>query len=371
MRWSREEYVAHMLFEDVGKEMFTELFGPLVGLDDEWKSQGATDAERDLSAFGFDFVDVAHVGNCKPITDITPQVLEDNSEYRISIDEMGRKVKLIKSSATIPLPFSHPVETFDDWLKIKHWYEFDEKRIDKEALQRAKKLQEQGSLVVLEVLGGFDEPRQLLGEENLCIACYDEPELIKDILDTIGDTAVKIIERTSDIVTIDNLFIHEDMAGKSGPLMGPIQIDEFLAPYYKQCWDCASAYGTKLFSQDSDGNIMAVIDSFLKCGVNIFYPFEPAAGMDMVEARAKYGKAFAVKGGLDKLALREDKATIRKELEYKLGKSMLKGGTAFALDHRIPNGVSIENYRYYVELAREMLGLPAIKEIEKFHRMAF
>ena len=45
-------------------------------------------------------------------------------------------------------------------------------------------------------------------------------------------------------------------------------------------------------------------------------------------------------------------------------------GTVFALDHRIPNGVPIENYRYYVQLGREMLGLPSSAP-SPFVRMAF
>lgn len=34
------------------------------------------------------------------------------------------------------------------------------------------------------------------------------------------------------------------------------------------------------------------------------------------------------------------------------------GGIAFGLDHRIPNGTPLENYRYYVDTAREILQLP-------------
>ena len=46
------------------------------------------------------------------------------------------------------------------------------------------------------------------------------------------------------------------------------------------------------------------------------------------------------------------------------------GGVIFGLDHRIPNGVTIENYRYYVQTGREILGLPAISN-EGWARMAF
>ena len=49
---------------------------------------------------------------------------------------------------------------------------------------------------------------------------------------------------------------------------------------------------------------------------------------------------------------------------------MRGGGTVFGLDHRIPNGVTLENYKYYVQTGREMLGLSPVHE-EGWARMAF
>jgi hypothetical protein len=37
---------------------------------------------------------------------------------------------------------------------------------------------------------------------------------------------------------------------------------------------------------------------------------------------------------------------------------MQDGGCVFALDHRIPNGTPLDNYRFYVDSARDILGLP-------------
>ena len=45
MVWDRERYIAHSLFEDTGREMFSELFGPLHVLEKEWRLQGATESE--------------------------------------------------------------------------------------------------------------------------------------------------------------------------------------------------------------------------------------------------------------------------------------------------------------------------------------
>ena len=358
MVWNRDEYIAHMTFEYTGKEMLVEIFGLLVGLEEEWRSQGASDEEISLEAFNFDSVMRAGGGGTtSAITKIQPRILEETKENIISIDRMGRTQKLIKSSATIPLPIDHPVKTFDDWLKIKHWYSFSEERVNKDRLQQLKNLWDMGYMVQESIPGGFDEPRQLMGEEATCIAYYEEPELIRDILETISDTALRVFERIFEVVPIDALFVHEDMAGKSGPLAGPAQIREFIAPYYRKVWDECQRHGAKLFLQDSDGNMDNVIDSFLDAGINVMYPFEPQSGMDMVKTRQKYGSRLAIQGGIDKFALRGTKEDIRKELEYKICPITKGGGTIFGLDHRIPNGVPLENYRYYVNLAREMLGL--------------
>ncbi len=371
MIWTREQYIAHCKHQFTGREMFCELFGPLHVLEQEWRSKGVPEKEISLTAFDWDYVLYTGLAaNTGAVSGITPVILEDNETETILIDELGRKSKLCKKSATIPLPLEFPVKNSEDWNRIKHWYTFSENRIDREKLLHQKKLREKGYLTLLNIPGGYDVTRELMGEINLSIAYYEQPELIKEILSTIADTCVKVIERTGEIVGIDNLTVHEDMAGKSGPLAGPKQVKEFIAPYYKKVWEAAKAYGAVLFSQDSDGNMNADIDAFLESGLQGFYPCEPAAGMDIVELRKKYGKKLYLKGGIDKFALLKGKKAIRDELEYKMSSLMRGGGVIFALDHRIPNGVEIENYRYYVNTGREILGLPPIKG-EGWQRMAF
>ena len=316
MIWNREQYIAHCNFEFTGREFFCELFGPLHTLEAEWRRQGATEKEIAMTAFDWDYVMRTGLsGSIGAITGKSTVILEDTPEYTISIDRMGRKQKLIKKSATIPLPMEYPVKCMDDWLKVKHWYEFSENRINVEKLKHQKELHDKGYLTLISIPGGFDEPRQLMGEEDLCIAYYDDPELIEDMMTTFTDTALKVLERVGEIVPIDNLCVHEDMAGKSGPLIGPNLISEFIAPYYQKVWDCARSYGAKIFSQDSDGNMNPIIDAFLDCGVNCFFPLEPAAGMDIVEIRKKYGNVFI----LPQCAAAGDLAP--RQLHYKKAKS--------------------------------------------------
>ncbi|MDP6630226.1 MAG: uroporphyrinogen decarboxylase family protein [Kiritimatiellia bacterium] len=356
----REEYLDHMTFKANQRPLFTEIFGPLLGLKEEWEEQGATPQELDFSAFTYRCEARGGVPvNTGRSGGYPEQLIEETTEHKIWRDGLGRTMKLPKETATLALPLDYPVKTMDDWLKIKPWYEFSEERLAGDWEATARKIREQDRVVGVNIPGGFDEPRQLLGEEELCIAYYEQPELIHDILETIGDTAFRVLDTVSSAVQIDRLFVHEDMAGKSGPLAGPLQIKEFIAPYYRKAWDLLQSRGARLFDQDSDGDMNAVIDAFLDAGVNCMHPMEPAANMDIVKIREQYDTRLAFYGGIDKHVIRRSKQEIVDELEYKIPPMVKTGGCVLALDHRIPNGTPLENYRFYLEKAWEIMNREA------------
>ena len=352
----REEYLDYMTFQANDRPLFTEIFGPLIGLKEEWAEQGASPDELDLSAFTFRAPMRGRVPiNTGWIGGEPEQVLEETEDFLITRDRMGRTMKLSKGYSTLPLPLDWPVKSMDDWLRIKPHYEFSEERFGANWQQAARDHIESGRALLAGIPGGFDEPRQLMGEEELCVAFYTQPELVHDILQTIGNTAFKVLERVSSVVQIDELSVHEDLAGKSGPLVGPKQVEEFIRPYYRRIWDMLQDRGARLFSQDSDGDMNPVIPAFIDAGVNVMYPFEPAAGMDIVKARETYGTKLAFWGGIDKHVLRRGQEEIEVELEYKIPPMVRTGGCILGLDHRIPNGTPIDNYRFYIRKAWEIM----------------
>lgn len=373
MRWTREEYMALMTEGSFERPMFTELFGPLIGLEEEWREQGATDDEIALAVFDWDYVPIVTCGAMTGPRYTPSVVLEESSTHRMERDYLGRTMMLDKRTATIALPQDFPVKTMDDWLKLKPLFEDGEDRINWDQLEKAKVAQQEGALVLAGIPGAYDIPRELMGEEMSCMAYYDQPELMQDIIDTIHATSKRVLEEVSRHITIDQLSVHEDMAGRSGPLVGPTQIADYFKPYFSDIWQMLASRGSRMFAMDTDGNVNPIIDVLLDCGLTEIFPMEPAAGMDIVSLRQKYGRRLSYRGGIDKHALRQDKVAIRKELEYKLQPATRDAGYAcFALDHRIPNGVSIENYRYYVDLGREILGLPPRSgKVDPFRRMAF
>ncbi len=352
----REEYLDHMTFRANIRPLFTEPFGPIVGLKEEWAAQGATPEEINMSAFRYRHPAEGHIPiNTGWLGAEEEEILEETDEAIIARDHYGRRVKLPKGFATLPLPLDYPVHTMEDWLKIKHHYEFSEERFAPGWEQIAREHLAAGRVVSVSIPGGFDEARELMGDAEVCMAYYTQPELIHDILNTIGDTAYRVLDRVSAAVTVDQLKVHEDMAGRAGPLIGPRQMRQFIVPYYRRIWDLLQSRGARLFWIDSDGDITPILPQLLEAGINVIFPVEPVGGMDIVKLRQQYGTRLAFIGGLDKHVLRRSQDEIVAELEYKIPPMVQSGGCMLGLDHRIPNGTTIAAYRFYHAKAWEIL----------------
>jgi len=352
----REEYLDYMTFEANARPLFTEIFGPIVGLKEEWAAQGATPEELDLSAFRYRrAADGGVAVNTGFMGGSAEEILEETEDHIIARDGRGRRVKLHKQAATLPLPLEYPLKNGDDWRRIRQHYEYSEERFARGWEQRAREHLEAGRVVTVSAPGAFSELRELMGDEALCMAYYDQPELVSEMLDTIGDTAFRVLDRVSQTVQVDQLSVHEDLAGKSGPLVGPKQFDAFMKPYYRRLWDMLRDRGARLFAVDTDGNVNAIIPNFLEAGVSLLYPMEPAAGMDIVNVREQYGTRLAFTGGLDKHVLRRSHEDIVAELEYKIPPMVRTGGCVLGLDHRIPNGTPLASYRFYIGKAWEIM----------------
>jgi len=83
-------------------------------------------------------------------------------------------------------------------------------------------------------------------------------------------------------------------------------------------------------------------------------PLEVAAGCDVNAWQAKY-PALGMLGGIDKRALALGPSAIDRELA-RIRPAVGRGRYIPALDHLVPDDVSWENYCYYAEALRELVG---------------
>jgi uroporphyrinogen decarboxylase len=90
------------------------------------------------------------------------------------------------------------------------------------------------------------------------------------------------------------------------------------------------------------------------------FPLEVAGGTDPVAIREKYGRKVLLHGGVDKMALLKGPKGIEREL-LRIRPVVEEGGFVPHVDHRCPADVTLENYKFYLKLKRQMFSAGDLK----------
>jgi len=192
---------------------------------------------------------------------------------------------------------------------------------------------------------------------------YDDPKLIEDMMEHLLYVHMGIARRAVKDLVISRIDIQEDIAYKTGPLISPDMVKRFIIPRLKQLTDFFHSNGIDIFHIDSDGNIEELIPIWLEeCGINFHWPLEVTAGMDAVALRKKYGKDLILAGNIDKQVFHKGKDAIRDEVMSKVPFLLETGGYFPSLDHSIPPDISLENFRFFINLLREIGGMDKLPE---------
>ena len=204
------------------------------------------------------------------------------------------------------------------------------------------------------VLGDIRNMTSVVGMSYLL---YDEDEdLFADIVDAYAEMqyqCVKAILETG--AKFDFAHYWEDICFKNGPLIAPAMFEELCAKHYKKRNDLCHQYGIDIISLDCDGVTDRLLPVWFESGVNTMFPIEVGGWGDQFEpARAKYGKGMLGVGGMNKIALREDKFAVDKELE-RMKRLAELGGFIPCPDHRLMPGTKFELVQYYAEEIKKIL----------------
>jgi hypothetical protein len=356
----RERLIRTIQFKEVDELPFRHAYGLMPGVLESWHKQGLPESvrtEKDIyQYFGFPVREKALpvlIGFDPPFE---TTVLEDNKEYMISMDWMGRRVKVIKSSSTIPLAMEFPITDEKSWKDYKRRLAFSETRIGGNLEEVVKSNIADGLPNKIGVAGFFWFPRDLMGDEYLCLSYYERPELVHDILNTWCTLIENILELALERVKVDIVHLGEDMAYKNASMVGKDIFDEFIRPYYLRIQKLVGKYEIPIFSVDSDGCLDELIHWFADCGVNYIGPNEVGAGNDITAYRREFGQHMAFDGGLEKKILLYGREAIDEMLENKI--PFMKssgGGWSVCLDHRVLEGTRLEDFKHYVSRTREMI----------------
>jgi len=203
--------------------------------------------------------------------------------------------------------------------------------------------------------GFFGALRNMMGVENLCLAFYDQPQLVERMMEQRADAIIEITAEVMKHTDFEVFWFWEDMAYKAGPLIGPRLFRKFAFKHYRRVCDWLHSQGIKHIGLDSDGDIRRLIPIWLDAGIDHLWPFEVQAGMDVVEVRSTYGHELAIMGGIDKRAVASGGDAMRAEVD-RVMPLVEDGGYIPELDHSAPPDISWQKFADFTEYLKQRMG---------------
>lgn len=293
------------------------------------------------------------------------EVLPDGSQKVMNADGV---ILLEKPGvASIPPEIDHTLKTRADWEKhYVHRLQWDESRVlDALVLTDSSTLPfNEGGLDYLKSADRkhhyglfcgslFGSIRNVVGVTGASYIYAEDPDLFKEIIDTVGNLIYRCVEFTlAQGARFDFGHFWEDICFKNGPLVIPSVFDELVGPHYKRITDLLRQYSITIVSLDCDGCIDALIPTWINNGVNTMFPIEVGTwNASIAPWREQYGKELRGVGGMNKNVFSQDFSAVDAEIE-RLRPLVDLGGYIPCPDHRIAPDAEWDNVRYYCDKMR-------------------
>ncbi len=326
--------------------------GPWGSTIEHWQQQGMP--------VDVDFVDYFDIDKTAMIgIDISPQypvkVIEDTEQYTIVTSAYGVTMRNWKHAGSVPEFLDFTIVDPASWQEAKVRMTPDEARIPWDYLkQNFSKWRDEGRWISGNLWFGFDITHSwTVGTERVLEALIDDPDWLEDMFDHFLAVNLKLMDRVwEEGYHFDEVFWCDDMGYKGHTFFSPAMYRRLLKPYHKKAVDWAHDHGI-VARLHSCGDVRTLIPDLIEIGMDGLNPIEVKAGMDPVLIKQQYGDVLTLHGGLN-AAIWGDRDRFEAEMKKVLPVVKQNGGYICSSDHSVPDSVTLEDFRAFVELAKKL-----------------
>lgn len=198
----------------------------------------------------------------------------------------------------------------------------------------------------------FEELSWAFGLETLAYALYDDPGLVRAVVDRVGEVHVAAAKVHVQYGKMRFLFGGDDMGYKTGTLVSPDALREYVLPWHKKIAAVAHEAG-RPYVLHSCGNLTEIMGDLVEdVGIDGRHSFEDAIE-PVEEFFGRWGDKVAVLGGVDMDFLcRSDEGAVRARVRKIL--DVCQGGRyCLGTGNSVANYVPVENYLAMLDEGRK------------------
>ena len=229
-------------------------------------------------------------------------------------------------------------------------------RLRLDHLCRAAEALPEGMKIILHTDDVFTFTWQMMGFTELCMAIYESPDLVRDVMRSLASASVQIAEAAVAAAgdRIGAVMYSDDIAYTEGLMCGPDFFREHLIPHLHNLAAIASRINAPLIYH-SDGRLYDMFDNLAAAGVRAIQPLEPKS-MDPVLIQQRWPGRFCLLGNIDlDLMTRGSSDEVERMVRDRIDTLNVRGGYMPGVSNTVPAYVNHDNY---VRMIRTVYSYP-------------
>ncbi len=244
---------------------------------------------------------------------------------------------------------------------ITSWAEFDaypwpeQSQVTSNALEWYEKHLPDDMCVIAS--GGFahfaEHLAWLMGYQTLCFALYDQRDLVQAIAERLMEFYVPALERMLEFERVKIVWGSDDMGFKTGTLISPADLREFVLPGHEKMAEMAHDTG-RPYLLHSCGNLTNILPDLLdNVKIDAKHSFEDTIE-DVRQVKHTYGQRIALLGGIDvDFLCRSSPEQVRSRVQETLEICQPGGGYCLGTGNSVANYIPLENYLVLLDEGRK------------------
>jgi uroporphyrinogen decarboxylase len=195
----------------------------------------------------------------------------------------------------------------------------------------------------------------LMGYETLCYALFDQRDLVAAISQRLIEIYEAVVQCMLQLDRVRVIWGSDDMGFRSGTLISPKDLREFVLPGHRALAKAAHAAG-RPYLLHSCGKLDAIMDDLLEdVQIDAMHSFEDTI-RDVREAKKLWGDRIALLGGIDMdFMCRVSPGEVRQRVRDTLDVCMPGGGYCLGTGNSVANYLPLDNYLAMLDEGRNYI----------------
>jgi len=272
--------------------------------------------------------------------------------------EFSKTKEIWEPAKVVPekFPKHHPITSMED-LKNYKWPDPANPRLLDPIRETCKKWQ-QDYFTMVDLSSTLIEAAyaHLVGTQNFFLFLYDEPELVKGVLDGLTEYYTALGKNVA-ALGVDLIRVGDDIGAQQGMMFDPDVWRELAKPRFTYMFEQFRKVNADVYIKfHSCGDYSPIMQDEIDMGVNLSGLMQPVGGnRDQATMKSKFGDKIAMIGGLDvqRLLPRGQVEEVREGVLNVMKNLAVGGGYIFSPAHYILADVPVQNIFAMIEAVKD------------------